>query len=122
MSPAARYLLGGVSILLGAMMVLIAPDDDNRVGFYGFGAFAICIGLACFTNGRLRALFGSVVAACVVIAGVSYLVSELTYGQWVSGSRSSPSMVNALLFNAVFSVPCAAYVWKMRFGIRRNAS
>ncbi|PZV15360.1 MAG: hypothetical protein DCF22_07450 [Leptolyngbya sp.] len=122
MSPGARFFLGGVSILLGAMMIIIAPDDDNRLGFYGFGAFGIGIGLTCFTSGRVQALFGSIVASCVVLSGVSYLVWELSSGSMLSGSRSSPSVLNALRFNAVFSVPAAIYVWKVRFGVGRSTT
>jgi uncharacterized membrane protein len=121
-SKGARFFLGSIAVLLGAMMIFIAPEDENRLVFYGFGAFCISIGITCFTSGRVRAFFGSVVGMCVVVAGLSYLGWELASGPLVSSSRSTPSVLNAVLFNLVFGIPAATYVWRARFGIRADAT
>ena len=122
MSKGARFFLGSIAILLGAMMIFIAPEDENRMGFYGFGAFCISIGITCFTSGRLRAFFGSVLGTCVLVAGLSYLGWALASSPVVSGSRSTPSVLNAVLFNLVFGVPAVIYVWSARFGVRADAT
>lgn len=120
MSFAARLLLAAFALLFGATMILIASDVEHRWAFRSFGAFCLCIALACFTRGRLGDLFGSLVASGIVIAGIAYLVAEISSGSAFSGNRAEPSVVNALLFNLVFSLPAAVYLWRARFGLARR--
>lgn len=121
MSFGARLLLGTISLVFGAMMILMASGVEHRWGFYGFGAFCVSIGAACFTTGRVRDLFGSLIASGIVAAGIAYLVAEISSGPPVSGSAAAPSVLNALLFNVVFSLPAAVYLWRTRFGFGRGA-
>lgn len=122
MSFGARLLPGTVSLLFGAMLVFMAPDVEHRWGFYGFGAFCLSIGLACFTTGRVRDLLGSLIASTVVMAGIAYLVAQISSGPVISGSTASPSIVNALLFNVVFSLPAIVYLWRAQFGFGNRAT
>jgi hypothetical protein len=118
MSLVARIIVGSITLLIGVMMIFIAPDDENRPFSHVFGAFCAAIGIAYFTTGRVRAFFGSLVCVCVVAAGLSYLGSTVASGTWFSGSRSSPSVLNAVFLNLVFGVPAALYLWKWGFGLR----
>lgn len=121
MSFAARLLLAAFALLFGVTMILIASDVEHRWAFRGFGAFCLCIAVACFTRGRLGDLFGSLVASGVVMAGIAYLVAEISSGPALSASRTEPSIVSALLFNLVFSLPAAIYLWRVRFGLGHRA-
>jgi len=121
MSRGARFFLGGIAILLGLLMALIAPDDSARLFFYAFAAFCFLIGLVCFTQGRTRQFCGSVIALCLFAAGVWYLIAQLQAGTVVSGSRSQPSVLNAIVFNVVFGLPAVVYIWRVRFGFARVA-
>jgi len=121
MSRGARFFLGGIAILLGLLMALIAPDGSARFFFYAFAAFCALIGLVCFTQGRTRQFCGSVIGVCVIGTGIWYLTTQLLAGPVVSGSRAQPSVLNAVLFNVVFGLPSVFYVWRTRFGFARVA-
>ena len=121
MSRGARFFLGGIAVLLGLLMALIAPDDRTRLFFYGFAVFCFLIGVVCFTQGRSRQFCGSVIGLCVLVAGAWYLATQLQAGPLVSGSRSQPSVLNAVFFNVVFGLPSIAYIWRTRFGFARVA-
>jgi hypothetical protein len=120
LSQGARLLLGAVAGLFGAFMILAAPRSEQLFGFYLFGAVCFTIALACVTRGRLRQFFGSLIGSAMFVAGLWYLVSELTDGALWSGSRSEPSAFNAVLYLIFIGLPGAAYVWKARFGLRRK--
>ena len=120
MSFLARLLLGSVAAILGGLMIFIAPNDDVRIGFYVFGAFCVCIGAACATSGRVQALFGSIVAACVLSAGVAYLVHQVLHGSLLPVNLASPSVLTAFLFNLLFGLPSAMFLSKLRFGFSRR--
>lgn len=48
--------------------------------------------------------------------GCGYFVSMLLHGPVATGRRSDESLVNSVLFLAVFGVPSAIYLWRSRFG------
>jgi hypothetical protein len=114
-----RLILALVAGLFGVMMIGIAPPTDKAVFFYVFGAFCLAIAMACVTRGKVAQFFGSVVGAGTFLVGLWYAVSMLLGGEFVSGRRSEPSLLNALFFMAVFGAPGAAYVWHARFGFRK---
>ncbi len=122
MSLPARLLLGGSTLLMGGLMVLIAsPEEgDRRLFFYAFAGFCFLIAFACVARGRPRQFVGSVIGAVVFASGLWYLATTLSAGPLASASRGEPSMVNALLFLAFFGLPGAAYAWRTRFGFRRS--
>lgn len=120
MSLIPRLLLACVAALFGVMMVVIAPPTDKAVFFYAFGAFCLAIASACVTRGRVAEFFGSVIGVSVMSLGAWYVFSMFAEGPILSGSRSQPSLLNALFFAIVFGVPIATYVWRARFGFRRE--
>jgi uncharacterized membrane protein len=121
MSLFPRMLLTCVASLFGVMMIAIAPPTDKAAFFYAFGAFCLAIASACVTRGRVAEFFGSVIGVSVLAIGVWYVFRMFADGPMVSGSRSQPSLLNALLFAFTFSAPSALYVWRARFGFRRKA-
>jgi hypothetical protein len=62
-------------------------------------------------------MIGSFIASAVLALTVWYLLSEIFGGPVVSGSRSSPSALNAVLAFAAFGLPAAAYLRHARFGL-----
>lgn len=117
----ARLLLGGFTLLIGALMVLVAsPEEgDKRLFFYAFAGFCFLISFACVSKGRPRQFVGSIIGAVVFGSGVWYLASTLGVGPVASTSRAEPSTLNALLFLLFFGLPGALYAWRTRFGFRK---
>jgi hypothetical protein len=120
-SLGARVFLGIVCLLVAVMMVLIAPDDENRMGFYGIATFAAAAAVFLLASGRLRDFFGSCVGLTLFAVGLWYLAGQLDSGEVYSGSRSRPSITNAILFFVVFGLPGLIFAAKARFGFRRVA-
>lgn len=120
LSLGARIFLGSISGLFGVVMILVAPPTDKAVFFYLFGAFCLFISIACFTRGRIRQFVGSTIGVAIFIAGLAYLVAELTAGIYWSGQRSEPSVFNALLYLLFIGVPGAAYAYRARFGFPKK--
>jgi hypothetical protein len=58
----------------------------------------------------------SVVAASVLVMGISYFGAMVSGGPAATGRRSDQSFVNAVMFLVVFGVPSAVYLWRVRFG------
>ena len=119
MSLVARILIGVICLLVAGLMVIIAPDDENRIGFYGIAAFAVAAGAFCFASARLKDFLGSCVGVAAFVAGLWYLAGQLDSGEVYSGSRSRPSIINAVLFLVVFGLPGLLFALKTRFGFRR---
>lgn len=114
---AFRLILSFFAALFGVGMVLIAPSAEKPVGHYLFGAFCLAIAVACFVRGRTQRAVGSFIASAVLAVTAWYLITEIFGGVVVSGSRSSPSVVNAVLALVVFGLPAAAYLRQARFGL-----
>jgi len=123
LSLGARIVLALFAALFGVVMIAIAsPETGSKaVFFYGFGALCLAIAVVCVVRGRVRQFIGSVIGLCILVAGVWYLATQLHAGPLVSGSRSQPSVLNAVLFNVVFGLPSIAYIWRTRFGFARVA-
>lgn len=121
LSVGARLLLGGFTLLIGALMVLVAsPEEgDKRLFFYAFAGFCFLISFACVSKGRPRQFVGSIIGAVVFGSGVWYLASTLGADPVASTSRAEPSTLNALLFLLFFGLPGALYAWRTRFGFRK---
>ncbi len=120
MSVFPKILLVFFSGLFGVVMVLVAPPTDKAIYFYVFGAFCFAISLVCVTSGRLQEFIGSSIASCVIVVGLLYLGSELLEGPIVSGARSEPSVLNALMFLFVFGYPSFRYVVYAKFGFGKE--
>jgi hypothetical protein len=120
LSLGARVFLGSISGLFGVVMILIAPPMVKNIYFYLFGAFYLFITIACFTGGRIRQFVGSTIGVIIFIAGLAYLVAELTAGVYWSARSSEPPVFNALLYLFLIGVPGAAYAYKARFGFPKK--
>lgn len=119
---AARRLLGIPTLLIGLMMAYIATPEAGakKVFFYGFAGFCFLITVACLAERRAREFAGSVVGACVFLAGLWYLGAMLLEGPSSWLALDQPSALQALLFLLVFGLPGAAYALNVRFGFRRS--
>ena len=122
MSVWVRILLGAICLLVAALMAAIAPDDHNRIGFYGVSAFAGAAAAFLILSGRPRDFFGSCVGLALFAAGIWYLAGQLDAGHLYSGSRSRPSLLNAVLFLVSFGLPGVVFAVRTRFGFRRAAA
>lgn len=122
MSLPARLLLGGSTLLMGGLMVLIAsPEEgDKRLFFYAFAGFCFLIAFACVARGRPRQFVGSVIGAVAFASGLWHLAATRSPGALASPLRGESSIVNALLFMAFFGLPGADYAWRTRFGLRKS--
>jgi hypothetical protein len=118
-SLGARVFLGIFCFLVAAMMFLIAPDDENRMGFFGIAIFAAAAAVFLLSSGRLRDFLGSCVGLTLFALGLWYLAGQLDAGEVYSGSRSRPSITNAILFIVVFGLPGLLFAAKARFGFRK---
>ena len=124
LSLGARICLGSFAAVIGAMMILIAgPESGSKAAFfYGFGAFCLCIAVACVSTGRARQFVGSVIGTLVFLAGVAYLFAQIGDGVFWSSRRSEPSAFMAVLYLLFIGIPGAAYAFRTRFGFRRRQS
>lgn len=122
MSLGARIILALVACLFGAIMFLhgTTAEPDKAWFSYVFGGFCICIAAASVLKGRAARFFGSVVGSFVFLAGLAYLGHEIFAGPMSSGSRSEPSVFNAVMFMLVFGVPGAFYTFSARFGFGKD--
>lgn len=120
LSLGARILLGVASVLFGAIMMLFASTSQEPFNAYLFGAVCFTIALACFTRGRVRQFVGSLIGSAMFLAGVFYLVDQISGGRLFSASRAEPSMLNAILYLVFIGLPGAAYVRKARFGFGKK--
>lgn len=116
LSLGARILLGSVSALFGAIMMLFASTSQEPLAACLFGAVCFAIALACFTRGRVRQFVGSLIGSAMFLAGVLYLADQISGGRLLSASRAEPSVLNAILYLVFIGLPGAAYVRKARFG------
>lgn len=96
--PVSKFIIGGVSGLLGIMMILIAPPTEKQLYFYLFGSIFLVISLACIFKGRVRLFFGSIIGAVLVILSGWYLIYQTLYGDSMFSTRSDQSIFNAFLF------------------------
>ena len=113
---AFRLILSFFAGLFGVVMVLIAPSAEKPIGLYLFGAFCLGVAAVCFVRGRIQRVIGSFVASAVLGVTGWYLFTEISAGAVVSGSRSRPSVINALLALVAFGIPAAVYLRRARFG------
>ena len=120
LSVGPRIILGLVSALFGAGMVILGADSEHPIGVIGFGMFCLLISTACIAKGRVRQFVGSVIGSAIFILGLAYLLDELMGGSLIFGSRSKPSVLNAILFLVFIGMPGATYALKARFGLRRQ--
>ncbi len=125
LSLVPRIILGSVSGLFGVVLVLLGIDGfahhvGNWFAYVAFGMFCSFIALACVTWGRVRQFIGSCIGVIVFGAACWYLISELSGGVLISGRRSEPSVLNAIVFMVVFGMPGLAYTIAARFGFRKH--
>ena len=97
-------------------MILMASTAMQPLFHHIFGFFCLAISVVCVTRGRLQRFFGSMVAASVFAVTAWYLCIEVSGGRLISGSRASPSILNAILAFTTFGVPAAIYLFSARFG------
>ena len=116
LSPFSRILLGLFSGLFGVVMVITAPDNDKSIFFYLFGGFCFLICFACIVKGKARQFLGSIIGVCIFLLSLGYLVNEIIGGPLISGSRSEPSVINAIAFLILFGIPGLSYALRVKFG------
>lgn len=119
LSPAARWTLGGISTLFGALTLLSSPQPMSLEvnGSKLLAIFCFFIAAACFTKGRKRQFVGSCIAACIVAVTGWYIAEQVNEGPIHSGERTEPSIINAVLCFGVFGMPALVYLFKARFGV-----
>lgn len=120
-----RLILGSVAGLFGIVMLLFGIDGlmhnvSNWFGYIVTGMFCTLIALTCFTWGRVRQFIGSCIGVILFLLGFYYLIAELSGGILISGKRSEPSILNAIMFMMSFGIPGMAYTIKAKFGIHRQ--
>lgn len=123
LSFGARLVLGLVATIFVVVMFLAAPASTDPKAWvsYAFGVFCFLIAVACFTSGRVRQFIGSIIGCTIFLGGVAYLASEMYRGVLWSGSRASPSAINAADFLWLIGIPGVAYAYKVRFGFNKRA-
>lgn len=119
LSLGARITLGVAALLLAVMVLAIETPVENLLFVYAFAGFNLAITVACVTQGRIRQFAGSVIGVGLFALSLLYLVSQLGEGEIFSGSRSEPSVLNAVFFMFFFGFPGIAYAFKARFGLRK---
>lgn len=120
LSPTARFILGFFSGAFGVFMIVIAPTAERPIYAYAFGVFCLIICLAAVTKGRVRQFMGSIIGCTLFALSGLYLYAQITEGQVDSGSRSEPSVINAVCFLVFFGIPGIAYAIKAKFGMKRD--
>ena len=120
-----RILLGLVSGLFGVVLLFFGihgftHNVENWFGYAAFGLFCALIALACFTWGRVRQFIGSSIGLIIFGLACWYLIAEFNGGVLISGSRSKPSILNAIMFMGAFGIPGLSYTLFARFGFRKN--
>ena len=119
LSLGARIVLGLASLLLALLVLAIDTPPGKALFVYAFSGFSFAIAVACVVKGRLRRFMGSIIGLGLFVISVLYVASELQQGKIISGSRSEPSVMNALLFMFFFGFPGIAYVFKAKFGYKK---
>lgn len=125
LSLVPRIILGSVSGLFGVVLIFLGADGythkvANWFGYFAIGMFCSLIALVCVTWGRVRQFIGSCIGVIIFVLACGYLVDQLAGGILMSGKRSEPSVLNAILFMIAFGVPGLAYALKARFGLRKR--
>jgi hypothetical protein len=118
MSLIARLLIAILAGVFGLMMLAFASQADPDKAWMSslFGAFCFAIALVCFLRGRAAHFVGGLIATGVVGAGLAYLAGMLMRGPVFAGRRSDTSLINAVLFLAVFGFAATKYLLATRFG------
>ena len=125
LSLVPRILLGAVSGLFGVVLLFFGihgftHNVENWFGYFAFGMFCAFIALACFTLGRVRQFIGSCIGITIFGLACWYLIAEFSGGLIISGKRSEPSILNAILFMGAFGIPGITYTFFARFGFRKS--
>lgn len=121
LSLGARIALGVAALVFAALMLASGALPENAVFAYAFAGFSLAIAVACIARGRVRQFAGSVIGVGLFVLSLLYLASELSEGDVLSGSRSEPSVLNAISFVIFFGFPGIAYAFKARFGFRKSS-
>lgn len=116
-----RWVLASFAFLFAFIMYLHGTGHPTPFFSYFFGFFCAAVGIISITTGRVRQFFGSFVGLTVFAAGLAYLYSEISGGTFFSGSRSEPSVVNAIAFMIIFGIPGLIYALHARFGTRSRS-
>lgn len=120
LSPLSRILLGSITSLFGIVMILIAPEMRESVGLYMFGAFCLIIFVMCITTGKIRNTLGRLIGLTAFGLSIWYFLGQFGSGELISGSKSEPSIYNAILFFFAFGFPGIWFAIKGKFPIKKN--
>lgn len=120
LSPVPRILLGVVSAIFGLVMVTTASGTADPFFSTMIGSFCFAVTLASATWGRVRQFVGSLIGAALFGLSLFYLWSQMTGGPLFWGSRSEPSLLNAVLFVIFLGVPGITYAITARFGLHKK--
>ncbi len=115
LSKASRIILGCAVGLMGVGVALNASNAPNPTLTWIFAGFCMAVALMCVFNGRLRRAIGRIVAATIFVTCVWYVI-DCAYTEPVSsGSRSQPSLMNAVLLMLFAGIPAAYFAIRGRF-------
>ena len=116
LSPFSRFVLGFFSGIFGVLMIVFPSPAEKAIYSNLFGGFCLLICFACIFKGKVRQFLGSCIGVCLFVIALGYLIHELIGGKLISGSRSEPSVVNAIAFLIFFGIPGITYTLKVKFG------
>lgn len=116
--PLVSTFVGVVCVL--AIGFLLTAGLDPLLGIAE--AVLAIIALACFTRGRVRQFFASILGTLTFLALMGYFALMLGVGEiWPTHLYGSePSAAQAFFLLLIFGLPSARYVLKVRFGLRRS--
>ena len=124
LSPFTRFLLGLVSGFFGVVLIwleYLSKNSQSPYGMYAFGIFCLSISLACITKGIVRKTIGRVIGVTVFVLSGWYLYSMVSAGVASTGSRSEPSIINAILFFFAFGLPGIWYAIFAKFPVNKES-
>ena len=115
LSTSSRVILGLAVGAMGVGVAMSASSAPNPTLTWIFVGFCIAISLTCVCTGRVRNVVGRIVAAMIFVTCVLYVI-DCAYTEPVSsGSRSQPSLSNAVLSMFFAGIPAAYFAIRGRF-------
>ena len=114
MSTVGRVIIGVICLVSGLGFVMTALYMQNDWILLLLAGFCFAASLAMLARGRVARVSGGLVGLGLFLMGLAYLGYEVVQGVWISGSLGQPSVLNAVHFLLIFSLPGLAYAFSVR--------